>query len=485
MTIRLPDYKADVQRLIVYAYPQTHVRHLVLRVVDAAKAREFIAGLVADERVSNADKKPDDVARYLDRQERCPLNVGFTYKGLEALGLPKAYLMAFREKARAFAEGARSRAASRLGDSGASASQWWEKSFDPDHAHVLLTLHANGEEKLREFTCWLKRRDGAAGLRDGGYPPFDGEHLFNKEGQYREVHFGFRDGIAQPAIEGFHLQRDHNGRRLPRKLHKPGEFLLGHRNNDGFDSWRLIDPYGGANPWLRPHANFDAAFFANGSFAAFRKIEQHEDRFNAFLESAAEDLQIGRAYLKAKLHGRWDGGHVVRPRQRKAPEGRPSAEELDDFDFAEDKDLEGLGCPFGSHIRRMNPRADNSVAPARRRPLIRRGVPYGPRYTKDDAKTPRGLLGLFFCASLEDQFEHLLGQWGDMSPMGPKDRGNSKDPLIGNHSDLDAFFDIPEREGRRLYEVRDFEPFVTTRGTLYAFFPSLSAMNTLAKLPGQ
>ena len=50
---------------------------------------------------------------------------------------------------------------------------------------------------------------------------------------------------------------------------------------------------------------------------------------------------------------------------------------------------------------------------------------------KDEPAKKRGLLGLFFCASLEDQFEHLLSQWGDATPMGPPNRGTAKDPFIG------------------------------------------------------
>ena len=58
----------------------------------------------------------------------------------------------------------------------------------------------------------------------------------------------------------------------------------------------------------------------------------------------------------------------------------------------------------------MNPRKD-PIVPLSKRPLIRRGMPYGPKFDQEP-DAPRGLLGLFFCASLEDQFEHLLIEWG-------------------------------------------------------------------------
>jgi len=125
----------------------------------------------------------------------------------------------------------------------------------------------------------------------------------------------------------------------------------------------------------------------------------------------------------------------------------------------------------------MNPRGDK-VVPRRKRPLVRRGMPYGPPYKKgDDAE--RGLLGLFFCASLEDQFEHLLCEWGDANPMGPPNRGTAKDPFTGA-SGGKGMFDIPvPGPGQR--QLADFTSFVTTRGTLYAFFPSLTGIEILSR----
>jgi hypothetical protein len=127
----------------------------------------------------------------------------------------------------------------------------------------------------------------------------------------------------------------------------------------------------------------------------------------------------------------------------------------------------------------MNPRADR-IVPFRRRPLARRGMPYGPIYDRDEHGEPeRGLLGLFFCASLEDQFEHLVSEWGDSNPMGPANRGTAKDPLMGGHENTRALFDVPMPD-EALRQVGQFTPFVRTRGTLYAFFPGLKALRMIA-----
>ena len=232
-----------------------------------------------------------------------------------------------------------------------------------------------------------------------------------------------------------------------------------------------------------------ADFFKNGSFAAFRKIEQDEPKFRDFVQKKAETLRgkytlaQAEAFIRAKLLGRWDDSRVVQADDTMANDTKSSIENCPagtaDFDFAGDQ--AGRGCPFGSHIRRMNPR-DDTVVPIRRRPILRRGMPYGKTYIDGDAnsaKEERGLLGLFFCASLEHQFEHLVGQWANDTPMGTNNRGNARDPLIGQNDPARHVYDIPLSDTATL-ALRGLEPFVTTKGTLYAFFPSLSAIQQLA-----
>ena len=64
--------------------------------------------------------------------------------------------------------------------------------------------------------------------------------------------------------------------------------------------------------------------------------------------------------------------------------------------------------------------------------------------------------------------------------MGPRNLGNSKDPLVGHHDDK-AFFHIPQENGPGI-KLTGFDPFVTTRGTLYALFPSLAALRDIARM---
>ena len=475
MSARRRPEKADVQRLVVYPCEQKRSRQLILRVKDPAKARSFLRALVQQRLITDASL-PADKARGPQ------LNIGFTFHGLRALGLDRRYLRVFQEKAPAFAEGAPRRAGRHLADTAASAAKGWEKSFREDRAHVLLTLHADTKEEIVQLTEKLTALPGKDGL--GNWTkPLGAKHLPRVHG-YRTVHFGLRDFISEPLIHGF--LPEHPQWKAPehKRINEPGEFLLGYWNDNGFNPWLLVNPLPAPNPWLPPLNPVQRAFFRNGSFGALRKMEQNEKAFRGYLAHWAEQLDVKSEYVKAKMTGRWEHGQLVKPGDIDPPGPPAAGENLDDFSFKDDPD--GLGCPFGSHVRRMNPRND-PIAPSRLRPLIRRGMPYGPRYDEAaEAKgnsPERGLLALFFCASLEDQFEHLLAHWGHANPMGPANRGDSNDPLTGSHADPCAKLDIPVA-GEDLRQLESFTRFVTTRGTLYAFFPGIAALGAIAAEPG-
>jgi deferrochelatase/peroxidase EfeB len=376
-----------------------------------------------------------------------------------------------------------------LGDVDGSAPDNWEDGFKPDKAHILLVLHANTEQALRETEAILKEMAGDKAFGKV-WARHDAAHL-TTDPKKRTVHFGMRDGLSNPKIlpepPGLGEKPD-----LVHNRHRLGEFVMGYDNNDGGNPWRLAAERPASSRVPAADQSKDLAdFFKNGSFAAFRKMEQDEPKFRKFVQDQALTLQgpyqasQAEAFIRAKLLGRWDDGHLVQPsdtmgRLPIASAATPPAD--GSFDFAHDS--AGLGCPFGAHIRRMNPR-DDPVVPFRRRPILRRGMPYGPLYDPNSGaanKESRGLLGLFFCTSLEHQFEHLVGQWANDTPMGPDNRGNARDPLIGLNDPARHVYDIPLSDTAAL-TLRGLEPFVTTKGTLYAFFPSLSAVKQLAEPP--
>ena len=459
----------QVQRPIIYPYQSQYSWHLFLTVENAAAAREFVAALLHQKRITDAGKSDDEVSA-----SPFALNIGFTQDGLQALGVPPAYLRVFEEKARAFAEGPNVRAARRLADTGPSAAQGWQEPFQHRRIHIYLVAHADKSNALAPLIQMVQAKE--SGVRLSGLV-IDGAHLTDTPDN-RKVHFGFRDNVANPTIKDWPRPEWLTEPKRPKSEHEAGEFVLGYKRNSGYNPWLLVSPSPSSTPWLLPVAPIDPLFFWNGSFGVFRKMKQDVDAFEKHVARWAEYMvppQSGltvserQAYVRAKICGRWDDGSVVRPGDYKAPGQLPA--DLDGFDFSDDR--KGEGCPFGSHIRRMNPRSD-PVVPKRARPLIRRGMPYG---RPEDAE--RGLLGLFFCASLEDQFEHLLCEWGDSNPMGPPNRGTSKDGFTGAYGPPSKF-DIPV-PGGELNQLDDFRSFVTTRGTVYAFFPSLTGIHLISR----
>ena len=276
------------------------------------------------------------------------------------------------------------------------------------------------------------------------------------------IHFGYRDNLSAIGIKGW--TRDRELRQLKAvSCHAVGEFVLGHPQNSG------------ANPWIGNGTQVWPeglrAFFRNASFGVVHQVEQDVAAFEEFVARAAKHNAVDADTIRMKLCGR-------------GRDGRPSgcaegADPAADHDYTSDE--HGIGCPYGSHTRRMNPRTGTTLAHTRARPLLRRGMPYGPRYSDATKDKPRGLLGLFFCASIEDQFEHLLGQWGDRVPLGSDDEGGARDPLIGGHQRGDGPFVIPMAEGRKPIVLRDLPAFTRTRGTGYLFFPSLGALEQIER----
>ena len=486
---------SDIQKLIVHGFDFHCSRNLVLTVNHVLAARKFLGELHDGDWLVSANRDRDWVKEGL-ANNRCPVSLGLTFEGLRVLGLPGRHQDIFKNRARAFAEGAFGRAASQLADVGPSGAVFWNPAFRPHQAHVLLILHADTPGKLDASQKQLEDLAGADAFANEGWTkPFEGAHLehIEEKRRLRKVHFDLLDGLSQPAISTSRQSKRHL---TPEQPHSLGEFVLGYANDAGLNPWRLASE----RPELSGVASLDqskqlAEFFRNASFSAFRPMEQDVIAFNAFVDKQAEhyctDMTTNEAtaFIRAKLVGRWDDGAVVKPGQKVEPtlpvnpNSAKTPEELNNFDFSDDK--QGMGCPFGAHIRRMNPRQD-AVIPLNARPLLRRGIPYGPVFQADlklaDASNnaaERGLLGLFFCASLEDQFEHVLSQWADDNPMGLPNRGNAQDPLIGAHNRPGATFDIPQDHGKR-FDLDGFTPFVRTVGTLYAFFPGLKAVKFMA-----
>ncbi len=267
-----------------------------------------------------------------------------------------------------------------------------------------------------------------------------------------------------------------------------GSLLLGHPTPFENLRWQVPQPH------VLGH---------NGTFNAFRILEQRVQEFEDFLTTSAEDLlerpeaadllppgeesrwgsgttrlEAMRELVAAKVMGRWRNGVPLEISPTSAfPDLPVGDDQLNDFDY--DQDDDGLRCPMGSHIRRCNPRngriVQRSTNHARR--IVRRGIPYGPLFVPgQEDGIERGLLGVFICASLAVQFESIQYDWMNLGLQDPRITGTN-DPVTGANDPAFSCFRLPTSTGT--IELRGFSRFVRTRGGAYCFLPTLSGLRHL------
>lgn len=438
----------QVQTLVLRAPRGPAVAHLLLQVPEGRG--QAVAGLLRGLRASFGPQASSSPC--------CSL--GFSFAGLEALGVPDGYLRLFRRLAPAYGEGAVRRSV-QLGDGGASAAKYWHPAFRQERAHALVSWHGEPAWVRAEVDVFSERWRQALGTR---LPePLLGARLGAPRGERGEwVHFGLRDGLSEVCIDS----EDPPAQAPDCRRHAPGALLLGDIDDAGTNAFSL----GHAPEKVRQ-------FFHNSSFGILRPMLQDvaafEDQIERWRIELAKVMRQTptRDFVKAKLSGRWPDGRLLRPGEVE-PQGDSLA-----LDLA--GDALGEGCPFGSHVRRMRAAPDrngNLFA----RPLQRRGLPFGPpSWTgRPHDGRPRGLHGQFFCASIEDQFEHLLGQWAAGAPLGFARDDRALDPLIGPHEDAQAALMLP-LQGRAPQPLQGFKAWTTTLGTLYAWHPGRAGLEAL------
>lgn len=446
---------ADVQGNILRSYGTSYryVRHLILQVAEPGEARAALRDMTTGDRstpeVTTAAIKPRD-----HKLTWC-LNVGITYRGLEALGLPGSSLCSFPPE---FRQGMVARAA-RLGDVGSSApATWIGRLGDPGRIHLVVTLHGQDLPDMQQVAAAvLGARGGQAFVHTH---TLDGEMLPGDKGH---VHFGYRDGLANVRFDAI-LQP---GEKIkPGPVAPLGAVLLGHPTPLAGIRWRVPQP---------------DTLGHNGAFNAFRVLRQDVRGFEAFLHRAASETGSSAEEVAAKVCGRWRNGVplVLAPTHEEAKQ----LEHLAESDFGYGDDLAGARCPLGSHVRRSNPRDSQIVqrGTSTSRLVVRRGYPYGPPYPPEDeasADVPRGLLGSFLCASLAAQFEALQADWLNLGLQDPRITGMN-DPMAGANEPTTGRFGWRTSDGRDVV-VHGLPRFVHTDGGAYCFLPSLPALRWIA-----
>ncbi|HVI03258.1 MAG TPA: Dyp-type peroxidase, partial [Enhygromyxa sp.] len=337
-----------------------------------------------------------------------------------------------------------------LGDTGDSSPAGWESPLGSNDVHVIITALAPDTARLD--ATLVRMREALQGLRgieaiwrQDCYSPLTGRE-----------HFGYKDNIGQPAIEGSGIPGS-NPRELPLKA---GEFVLGYP-----------DETGGLPPMPWPDV-----LGRNGTYVAFRKLHQRVAAFRRYLEANASDMADAEL-LAAKMMGRWRSGAPLAlcPMHDDPALGADSQR---NNDFAYGDDAIGYQTPIGAHIRRANPRDSAIAGVARLHRMIRRGTVYGPELAegvREDDGVDRGFMFAFIGAHLGRQFEFVQSEWiqeGDAFGL-----GDAKDPIVGAHDGAGSF-SIAKRPIPRV--LRGLPQFVVTRGGAYGFMPGLRALQWLA-----
>ena len=432
----------DIQHILLMRVPALTGRYEFLSFRNATGGRRWLSAI--QEKVQSAAQVRASV-----EQEKRWVTVAFTWNGLRALGVDEDSLATFPEE---FKQGMVARA-EMLGDTGEHHPDNWVGGLASPHLHAIVILFA-GDEVERErcvtehnkFIAQCSDVEVLSSLDLAAIPPFI----------YAHDHFGYRDRLSQPVIEGSgEVPTPGSGAPL-----KPGEFILGYPDEAG------------------PPANLPQpeTLSRNGSYMAYRRLQEHVGRFREFLRQNA-DTPEEQELLAAKLMGRWrSGAPLVLSPNKDDPTLAADSQRNNDFNYKE-MDPQGYAVPLGSHARRMNPR--DTAANMNRRRMIRRGATYGP-YLPEDAPedgAERGIAAFVICASLIRQFEFAQNVWANDRNF--HELGNERDPVIGNQ-DGTFEFKIPKRPIRK--KITGLPAFTTVRGGAYFFLPGIKALHYLATL---
>lgn len=460
----------DIQGFLLKEYKEMASSKYFLLQVTGAVAAKFFLETIAD-RITHAESAATEFY----------LNIGFTSTGLRAFGLKEINLESFT---REFREGMVTPHRKRLlGDYDSSdPANWKWGGSSNERIDVIILLFGKDETIANNQTIQLKQKFSSSGLKevhqlDGNTLPGDKEH------------FGFRDGISQPAIIGSGVTGINNDNI------KAGEFLMGYENEYHIypDTALLLEKQGNAN-LLADDAEGSGYkdLGRNGTYFVLRQLKEEVDRFWNFLNEKTknEDGSLNpeeSTKLAAKMMGRWPSGAPLVKHPDKDPGG---LSDDNDFNYIEDDKL-GLKCPFGAHIRRTNPR-DNfeetgpveSLKLTRRHRIIRRVRSYGENFTGSATNhNPAGEVGLLFgCfnADISRQFEFIQYTWANYPKF--KQLYADPDPFIGVRENpepgTEQNFTIPQQTANKY--ITDLKSFVTVKGGAYFFFPSVTTVKYLS-----
>src|SRR5262252_6287311 len=256
----------DIQHFLLTRTRALAARYEFLTFRKPAAGRAWLSGLVDKVGTGKAASQAETDARWV--------TLAFTWNGLRALGVDEASLATFPEE---FREGMAARAEV-LGTTGANHPEHWVGGLTGPDLHAIVILFAKDvaeRERCREEHERFVAQCGVeviSSLDLEAIPPLE----------YAHEHFGYRDRLSQPVIEGTGVEPT-PGSGPPIK---PGEFFLGYPDEEG-SAAGLPQP---------------EVLSQNGSYVAYLRMEEHVGRFRDFLRAHGETSEQ-QELVAAKLMG--------------------------------------------------------------------------------------------------------------------------------------------------------------------------------------
>jgi Dyp-type peroxidase family len=504
---------ADIQGNILAGFNKDQQLLLALTLRDLPAARRWLRRIVGD--ISSLELVHD--FNTLFRKARASrghdpaglvatwTNIAFSHPGLakltsteDANGIPDE----------AFQAGLPARAAT-LGDQdpGGSADPTtsWKIGGTGNVPDVLLIVASDSMSELTKAADRLRPNAG-----DG---PGEPQVIWEELGQTRSdlpghEHFGFKDGVSQPGVRGriaAKPERFLTIRRLAppapgemefaspgQPLVWPGQFVFGYASTDGAS--------GSSGGPIKP-AQLKPAWLKNGSLLVFRRLQQNVAGFTRFVQDTAATIPgMPPERLGAMLVGRWkSGAPILRAQQNDMPALGACPLANNDFLYTANSpppvflpgtpvpqpfaaalaDPNGFVCPHAAHIRKVNPRDQDSnfgdQFDTLTRRILRRGIPYGPPIhdpTTDDG-VDRGLHFLCYQVSIAHQFEVLQRDWANQT-LNPVPGGH--DVVIGETANRQREVELFTSGGTASQTLITPTQWVIPTGGGYFFAPSISAL---------
>jgi Dyp-type peroxidase family len=480
-------------------FNKDHQRLVFLRFSDAANGKAFLAELepqlaratdvlafnAAFKAVTSHGAKPGTI-------EAAWTNIVLTLAGLQLLAATGLDTMPAE-----FKDGMRVRAP-QVGDVDDSDPIRWLPPFDSAQGpiHAMIILAADDSDDLNAIYADVQALAQKHGTVETA-PAQDGNTRLGANAGHE--HFGFKDGISQPGIQGLTQSSKAGQDEIA-----AGEFIIGYPDQDGHISGQGADapaPQPGQPGYPTPTPTPTPglpSWTKDGSFVVYRRLRQNVGGFQDFLQAEASKHGLNPDQLGARVVGRWKSGAPLEHTSDEAAGVDPAAQDpsiadpslvtgakINNFDYVPG-DADGHLVPRAAHIRKTNPRSEDPPGKqeSNRRRILRRGAPYGPDFVPNEQPYPqagppppdqdRGLLFICYQASIVRGFEFIQETWANKPnfPSGD-DGGDGRDPII---SQDDAHPDFRLSQGVHLTTQR----WVTTTGGDYFFSPSIAAIRQLS-----